>query len=252
MKQDTNEQWRRWRTLHELEAWLETPMIVLSFVWVGAVLAELIWGGSVFLETVSIAVWVVFLAEFALKLSLAPKKLGFIRHNWLTVIALVVPAVRVFRVLRVFRFARAVRGIRLIRIVGGMNRGMNALRRSMARQGFGYVMLLSLLVVLLGAAGMLAFENDREIAGGFHSYAHALWWTAMILTTMGSDFWPQTLEGRVLCLFLALYAFAVFGYVTAILATFFLGKEEKRSDVAALTHEIARLRRQLETRAPAG
>ncbi len=40
----------------------------------------------------------------------------------------------------------------------------------------------------------------------------------MIMTTMGS--WPQTPEGRVLCLLLAVYAFAVFGYVTAMLAAF--------------------------------
>ncbi len=45
------------------------------------------------------------------------------------------------------------------------------------------------------------------------------------MTTMGSDYSPKTPEGRVLCFFLALYAFAVFGYVTATLATFFIGRD---------------------------
>jgi len=49
----------------------------------------------------------------------------------------------------------------------------------------------------------------------------------MIMTTMGSQYWPQTPEGRMLCLFLALYAFAVFGYVTAAIATFFIGLDTK-------------------------
>jgi len=42
--------------------------------------------------------------------------------------------------------------------------------------------------------------------GGPYSCGEALWWTAMIMTTMGSQYWPQTIEGRMLCVFLALYA----------------------------------------------
>jgi len=40
----------------------------------------------------------------------------------------------------------------------------------------------------------------------------------MVMTTMGSDYFPRTTQGRVLC-----FAHAVFGYVTATLATFFVG-----------------------------
>jgi voltage-gated potassium channel len=54
----------------------------------------------------------------------------------------------------------------------------------------------------------------------------------MIMTTMGSTYWPQTLEGRVLCLLLALYAFAVFGYVTATLASYFIDRDADRPDAA--------------------
>ncbi len=52
----------------------------------------------------------------------------------------------------------------------------------------------------------------------------------MIMTTMGSQYWPQTIEGRVLCVFLALYAFAVFGYVTATLATYFVGRDAESAE----------------------
>jgi voltage-gated potassium channel len=54
----------------------------------------------------------------------------------------------------------------------------------------------------------------------------------MLLTTMGSDYWPRTPEGRVLCLLLALYAFAVFGYMTAAIAAYFVGKD-KAADLAS-------------------
>jgi voltage-gated potassium channel len=51
----------------------------------------------------------------------------------------------------------------------------------------------------------------------------------MILTTMGSAYWPTTPEGRVLCIFISLYSMGVFGYFTAALATFFVGKEARES-----------------------
>jgi voltage-gated potassium channel len=85
------------------------------------------------------------------------------------------------------------------------------------------------------------------------SYGGAFWWTSMIMTTMGSQYWPQTIEGRVLCVFLALYAFAVFGYVTATLATFFIGRDAENTEaeiggareIIELKAEIAALRREL-------
>jgi voltage-gated potassium channel len=106
---------------------------------------------------------------------------------------------------------------------------------------------------------MLAFEPAREVQGGFTSYPDALWWTAMLLTTMGSGFWPETPEGRVLTLLLSLYGFAVFGYITGSFATFFIGQEAQAQDsdvagvedLAALRQEIAMLRAELrESRSP--
>lgn len=242
----------RWDALRQLEAWLETPMLALSFAWLLLVLAELVWGTSDILETFGTAVWVVFLAEFALRLALAPDKGGFLRGNWLTVLALAVPALRLLRPLRFLRLARATRGLRLVRIIGTANRGMNALRAAMRRRGLGHAVALTALVTLLGAGGMLAFEPAAEVEGGFVGFADALWWTAMLMTTMGSAYWPQTGEGRLLCLLLSFYAFAVFGYITASFASFFVGRdrEEERAaggdpEAAALRSEVAALRAEL-------
>jgi voltage-gated potassium channel len=131
---------------------------------------------------------------------------------------------------------------------------MRALGRTMGRRGFGYVAALTLLVTLGGAAGMHYFERGQ----GLDDFGTALWWTAMIMTTMGSEYWPKTAEGRVLCLVLALYAFAVFGYVTATIATFFLGRDAENPEaevagaasVEALRREIAALREDLRALAP--
>ena len=114
-------------------------------------------------------------------------------------------------------------------VVGSFNRGMRVLRRTLERHQFGYVVLLTLIVVLIGAAGMYAFER-----AGLHTYGEALWWTGMIMTTLGSEYWPVTAEGRLLTLLLSTYALAVFGYITATLATFFIGQDAAESAAQGL------------------
>ena len=241
----------RWQALAALEDWLETPMLLLSFAWLALVIYELAAGSSQLLETFGTAIWVAFIAEFAVRLALAPGRLAFLRGNWLTVVSLVVPAFRLLRGVRLLQLARVTRGARLVRVVGTANRGMNALRASLKRRGLGYVLAATGLVILLGAGGMLAFEPAREVEGGFAHYGEALWWTGMLVATMGSEFWPRTAEGRVLCFLLALYGFAVFGYITASFASFFVGRDAAApgsetpglADIAALRGEIAALRR---------
>ena len=61
-------------TLADLDEWLRTPMLLLSAVWLALVVAELAWGASRLLETISTVIWVIFLAEFALRLAIAPDR----------------------------------------------------------------------------------------------------------------------------------------------------------------------------------
>jgi voltage-gated potassium channel len=57
-RDEPGEAGERWDALRQLEAWLETPMLALSFAWLLLVLAELVWGTSDLLETFGTAVWV--------------------------------------------------------------------------------------------------------------------------------------------------------------------------------------------------
>ena len=248
----------RFELLARVEAWLETPMVVLGFVWLVLLVAEFVWGTSSLFEGLGTIIWIVFILDFALKLTLAPHKLRYLRNNVLTLVALFIPALRIFRIaraVRVLRLARTARSLRLVRVVTSLNRGMRALSATMGRRGFGYIVLLTMIVTFAGAAGMYAFEQDVA-AGGLASYGTALWWTTMIMLTLGSEYWPQTVEGRVLCILLSLYAFGIFGYVTAVLASFFIGRDAEDEgtelvgvrELSALREEISLLREELRVR----
>ena len=97
----------RWEALRDLDEWLRTPMLVLSVVWLGLVVAELLGVSNTLLETFGTAIWVIFIAEFALRLFLAPDKSEFLKNSWLTIISLIVPAFRILRGVRALRAVRA-------------------------------------------------------------------------------------------------------------------------------------------------
>jgi voltage-gated potassium channel len=229
------------------------PFVVLGFIWLLLTVLEFTKGLSPFMETLNTCIWGLFVAEFVLKLVLAPHKGLFLRNNLFLILSLALPALRVFRIARlarVLRVARVARGARLIRVLSAVNRGMRALAQTLGRRGFGYVAGITLLVTFAGAAGIYAFEKE---SGVLNDYGTSLWWTAMILTTMGSDYFPKTAEGKLLCLLLAIYGFAVFGYVTAMVASYFVEQdtEEKRLKPAeqallnALRGEIESLREEI-------
>lgn len=238
----------RYKALSAIEEWLEFPVLILSFLWLVIIILEFAWKVNAYLETLAAIIWVIFILEFSLRFIIAPEKIKFLKSNWLIALSLFVPALRIFRVVRVlsiFRAAGTIRGIRLLNFFGSINRGIRALRNGMARRGFAYVILLTIIVTLAGAAGMQAFEHGLN-QHAFKSYGDSLWWTAMIMTTLGSEFWPHSFEGRILCLFLSIYAISVFGYITAVLASFFVGRDaENEEGEVAGADEVKQLREEI-------
>ena len=228
-------------------------MAALAAVWLALFVVELLQGSTRTIEAVGLAIWVIFVIEFAIRFFLAPAKRPFLRRNWVTAVSLLLPAFRILRfgrVVRLLRLGRTVRALRMARLLTSFNRGMRALGSTMRSRGFAYVVTLTVLVLLLGAAGMFAFERGASSTGqAFSTFSGSLWWTAMLLTTMGSESWPQSAEGRVICLVLSVYAFAVFGYITATLASFFVGRDavRERDRTDRLEAQLVEIRRLLQS-----
>lgn len=244
----------RLQLLRRVSEMSETPMALLGLAWLSLMVIDLTRGLGSTGQNLTTVIWIIFIIDFVIRLTLAPRKLAYIRQHWLTVIALVLPALRVVRFVRVLRSLARLRGLPLVRILASINRGMRALGDTMQRRGFGYVLAITALVTVAGAAGMLHFEGPLRVEHGIQDFWSALWWTGMIMTTMGGEYWPRTGEGRVLCMFLAIYAFAVFGYVTGTIATYFIGQDqggeqqETLAAMRALSAEVAALRAELAER----
>src|SRR5688500_5265053 len=85
--------------LRRVSRLLDTPMTVLSFVWVGLLILQFTPGLNHTLEAIHYVIWPLFVRHFALEFWIAPEMLAYLRSNWLTALALLLPA---FRMLRVF------------------------------------------------------------------------------------------------------------------------------------------------------
>ncbi len=229
----------------KINKFTEIPLIILGFGWLLLLIIELIWQLTPLLRQLVTLIWIIFIADFLIKLILTPEKWDFLAKNTLTIISLFIPAFRVFRIfssLRLLRSLGFIRSVRVVRVVGSVNRGMRVLGKTLERRAFGYVFILTLLIAFTGAAAMYAFEEP----GAFANYMDALYWTAMRLTTIASDYWPQTPEGKTIGFLLSVYSLGVLGYFTATLASFFLGQDaDSRQGEIAGAKQIEEMTREL-------
>jgi len=233
---------------------MEKPIAILGFAWLALVVISFVRGPSTAITFFTWAIWTVFIIDFGIRLLVAPRKFRFLKRNALTAISLLVPAFGVFRVTRVLAVFPSWQ-VATLRLVSSVNRSLKVLSTTMERRGLLYMILLVSIVTFAGAAGMLSFEQHVQ-GSPMQTYGYALWWTSMVMTTMGSDYFPHTAAGRLLCLGLSVFAFSIFGYVTGAISSYFINKDADDEDaplagaqelqqllaeVKALRAEVARI-----------
>ncbi len=227
------------------------PIAILALLWVLVIVAELsgllppAWVPYVY--STDIAIWLFFLAEFAAELIIAPHKLDYLRDNWIVAISVLLPFLGVLRLLRA---VVALRSLALARAVLGANRATRGAAEILGRGGFQYVMLIALIAVLIGAAGVSFFERANP-ASELADFPQALWWAAALITTINTGTDPLTTEGRAIAWIMRIVALSIFGYLTASIASYLVGgraagERTAAEDRARLESELGEVRRRLE------
>lgn len=250
----------RFELLHYVDSLLEPVMVVLGFVFFALLLMDfalvpLVILGEDRLPAILQGIWVVFLLDFLLRFWIAPDKLTYLRRDWLGALSLALPFLRPFRI---FRVARVVRQASFVRFLGGINRGMRTLRKVTRGRQFAFVAVLTVVVVLAGAAGSFYFERGYP-GSPVQTLGDALWWSSTLVTTMNSEFYVVSTEARIVAVLQRVFALSVFGYITASIASYLIGSDTSATvgadspdgapgELRALREEIAEMRRMLEER----
>lgn len=216
----------RWELLDHVQAILEPIMVGLGLVFLLLLLVD--YSDSLtdprhgfWLSRSLTIIWVIFLVEFLFRFVIAPAKLSFLKSNWLSAASLALPFLRPIRALRALR---AVRSLNLLRLIGGVNRGMRILRQVIGGHQIGYLISLTLVVTLFSSVGIWYFERDSADAS-IQSFGDGLWWASAMVTTINHELSATTAEGRVLAILLRIYAVSVFGFITATIARYLIGRD---------------------------
>lgn len=230
-----------------LDRYLDLPLALASVVLVLLAIIELSgevsapWRGRI--AALGWSLWALFFIEFAVKFALAPVKRTYLRRNWLDVLVLLVPFLRFLRLLRILRVTRAFPVFRLL-VFGG--RGSGAALVLLRRRRLGQLALISAMVMLMGAA--MGFILEEGAAGGqIKGFGDALWWSAALVTTVGSELYPVTVGGRILGFLLMLYAIGVFSYFIASIASVLVGLDARGVAPAVREEGVSLSGREVET-----
>ena len=246
----------RLELLHHIEAILEPLLASLGLLFLGLLLVDL--SGAVttpeqrlWLDRAINVIWAIFVIDFVVRLVVAPEKRHYLKHNWLTLLSLALPFLRPVRALQALR---AVRSLSLIRLLTGVNRGMRVLQTFARGRQIAYVAALSVLVVIAGAVGVHYF--DRGVPGApIQTFGDALWWSSAMITTINNEMYAVSPEARVIAILQRIFAVSVFGFITASIASYLIGRSaEERSTAEApdraatesLRGELDALRRETE------
>lgn len=203
-------------------------------------------------EAVNIAIWALFVADYAIRFWLHVHRFRFVRGHLFDLAVLLLPMLRPLRVLRLFTAVLV-----LTRRTEAWARGRLAL----------YVGATSVLLIFVAALAVLDAERGHDGAN-ITSYSEALWWSCVTITTVGyGDHFPVTTDGRLVAIGLMIGGIGLIGFVTGSLATWIVDRisvknddtqDATKSDVAmimaelaALREEVARLRAEAQLPSPA-
>jgi voltage-gated potassium channel len=181
-----------------------------------------------------------FFADFVVRFRRADSKAAFMKWGWIDLLACV-PNVEW---LRLGRFGRVLRVIRLLRGIQTMHRFLTMMDITRRRGGTITVVLAVFLLVTSASVGMLAVERAKD--SNIRTAGDAVWWSVTTMTTVGyGDRYPVTSGGRMIAMFLMFSGVGLFGALSGIIASNFLGQLDRDDEVLA---EIKALRAELALR----
>lgn len=214
-----------------------TPLVLLALVFLALYTAQVLWLSSPPVADALIVgaqwlIWAVFVADFAYRVYLAPKRMRYVASHPIDVLTLVLPMLRPLRALRIFAAARVL-----------IDRSHHVSYGRLAAAIVG----VAVFVVLVGALAVLDFE--RFAPGSTITTLHeAVWWAVVTITTVGyGDLSPVTGGGQIAATVMMVVGISIIGAVTASLASWFTMRiQGDQDDVnAAILSELSAVRAEL-------
>jgi voltage-gated potassium channel len=196
--------------LHGLAARLDLPMTALGVIFLLVVLGQTVATAPQLQRALAVVgwlLWAVFVAEFLLRLAIAPSKVQFLRRYWWQLVFLILPMLRFVRLLFVLRVARAGR------VVSSAVRSSRSAGRVLSNR-LGWLAVLTVIVILALSQLLYAF-------GSYPTYADALH-AAALAAVAGEPLGRPDGFAKLAEVALAVYSVVVFASLAGALGAYFL------------------------------
>lgn len=173
-------------------------------------------------------VWVLFIADYLVRLYLAPERWPFFYRHLFDFCIIVLPILRPLRLLR------------LLALLVVFNRaGSRSLRGKVVVYASGGALTL----LVIGALAITDAERGHPDAA-IQSIGDGAWWAITTMTTVGyGDAFPVTTTGRFVAATLMIGGIALLGVVTATIASWLVEQvgentEESENETKVVLHEL--------------
>jgi voltage-gated potassium channel len=172
--------------------------------------------------------WIIFALDLLFRFVMTKPKKGFLRHNWLDTITVILPQFRALRSLRAFSKDGIFSKTGKSPITSG---------------GLTTAIIGTIIVVWVGSLMVLNAERSAKGAT-ITNFGDALWWAMETVTTVGyGDVVPVTMAGRITATMVMLLGISVLGAVTAgISASVIRQSGHQQSPSQQVLNEIAELK----------
>ncbi|GLI27327.1 voltage-gated potassium channel [Agromyces rhizosphaerae] len=225
----------RWRKLTDWPLLACAVVFLVAYSW--EVLADLRGTERAAAESVMAVIWVAFLVDYVVRLSLASPRWPWFRAHLPDLAIVLLP------------FLRPLRLIRLVALFAILQRTTGGAFRGRVVQ---YAIGASVLIVYLGALAMVDAERGH---GDIDTLGEGLWWALVTITTVGyGDMTPVTTTGQLVAAAVMFAGIALLGVVTASFASWIVDRVAQhdaseqaatRAQVDELTREVRALRVEL-------
>ncbi|HXH90966.1 MAG TPA: potassium channel family protein [Thermoanaerobaculia bacterium] len=184
------------------------------------------------IQRIDLAIALVFLGEFLIRLAKADNRRQFFRRFWWELLAAIPITGHAARALRGLPLLRTIRVIRLLRLVRLTARVRVLIKDSHAFIHGAWLIEISTSVVALVSAAALSFHYfEHGTNPNVHTVADSFWWAIVTVTTVGyGDIYPITTGGRLIAVGLMLVGIGTLGLYSAAIASFVVKRHMEEED----------------------
>lgn len=207
----------------------ESLMSGLALIAVIIAIIDLTKGINSALTIIDNLILIIFIIDYFVRLVAAENKKQFFKNNILDLIA-IIPFNSLFKMFRIVKLARLTRLsklgklLRLTKLTIYIIRFSRRLKIFLNTNGFKYTLLITIILIGIGAVGISQFENMK--------FTDAIWWAFVTATTVGyGDISPSSGAGRITAVILMVTGIGLIGSLTSTITSYFFLKQPKKSPV---------------------